>query len=461
MGNGFEDLDLNRLRQRRSEKWRLHPPDVLPAFIAEMDYDLAEPVLAALRSAVDLSDCGYANSSGLGEAFARFAAARHGWTVDPGRVHLIPDIMAGVEAILLLTTAPGDGVIINTPVYPPFFEHIPHAGRRVVEVPLVRDDGRWELDFDGLKAAFAAGARGYLLASPHNPTGRVFSAADLGRIGSLADRYGVTVIADEIHAPLTLPGARHTPFVSLGGAAAEHGVTLASASKAFNVAGLKGAVAVAGSASMQAVLERLPAACQYGAGLPGVLASEAAWISGDDWLDALVRQLDHARAEFGRLLGQRLPQARYVPPQASYLAWVDCSALDLGPEPAEVFLRRGRVALGRGLDFGAPGDGFVRVTIGTSSAVSPSGRPSTARAFTIAALILARFRTMPGSAISRATSASPKAATAAGSKPAKAARKFSRLRRIVSQDSPDWNPSRHSRSKIAVSPRTGRPHSSS
>ena len=120
---------------------------------------------------------------------------------------------------------------------------------------------------------------------------------------------------------------------------------------------------------MQAVLERLPAACQYGAGLPGVLASEAAWTSGDDWLDALIRQLDHARAEFGRLLGQRLPRARYLPPEASYLAWVDCSALDLGPEPAEVFLRRGRVALGRGLDFGAPGDGFVRVTIGTSSAL--------------------------------------------------------------------------------------------
>jgi cysteine-S-conjugate beta-lyase len=191
----------------------------------------------------------------------------------------------------------------------------------------------------------------------------------LGRIGSLAERYGVTVVSDEIHASLTLPGARHTPFVSLGGAAAEHGVTLASTSKAFNVAGLKGAVAVAGSASMQAVLDRLPAACQYGAGLLAVLASEAAWNSGDDWLDALIRQLDHVRAEFGRLLGQRLPQAGYVPPEASYLAWVDCSALDLGPEPAELFLRRGRVALGRGLDFGAPGDGFVRVTIGTSSAL--------------------------------------------------------------------------------------------
>jgi cystathionine beta-lyase len=373
MGNSFEDLDLGRLRRRRSEKWRLHPPDVLPAFIAEMDYDLAEPVLAALRSAVDRSDCGYANASGLGEAFARFAAARHGWAVDPGRVHLVPDVMAGVEAILVLTTEPGDGVVINTPVYPPFFEYIANAGRRVVEVPLVRREGhregRWELDFDGLEAAFAAGARGYLLCSPHNPTGRVFSAADLERIGSLAERYGVTVVSDEIHASLALPGARHTPFVSLGGATAEHGVTLASTSKAFNVAGLKGAVAVAGSATIQATLGRLPAACQYGAGLFGVLASEAAWTSGDDWLDALIRQLDHARAEFGRLLEERLPQAGYTPPEASYLAWVDCSALDLGPEPAEVFLRRGRVALGRGLDFGAPGDGFVRVTIGTSSAL--------------------------------------------------------------------------------------------
>jgi cystathionine beta-lyase len=275
--------------------------------------------------------------------------------------------MAGVDALLALATEPGDGVVINTPVYPPFFKHIGFARRQVVEVPLARTDGGWELDFAGLEAAFAAGARGYLLCNPHNPTGRVFSAADLGRIAALADRYGVFVMADEIHASLTLPGARHTPFVSLGGAAAEHGVTLASASKAFNVAGLKGAVAVAGSATMERLLARLPESCQFGAGLFGVLASLAAWREGADWLDALLGQLDHARGEFGRLLGERLPGVRYIPPEASYLAWLDCAALDLGAEPAQVFLGRGRVALGRGLDFGAPGDGFVRVTIGTSS----------------------------------------------------------------------------------------------
>jgi cysteine-S-conjugate beta-lyase len=369
MRHGFEDLDLERLRRRRSEKWRAFPPDVLPAFVAEMDYDLADPVKAALRSAIDLDDCGYANPAGVGESFARFAAARHGWTVDPGLVHLVPDVMAGVDYIFALATEPGDGIVINTPVYPPFFDHISNARRQVVEVPLVRQDGRWELDFDALEAAFAGGARGYLLCNPHNPSGRVFSAADLRRIASLADRYGVIVVADEIHASLTLPGARHTPYVAAGGAAAEHGVTLASASKAFNVAGLKAAVAVAGSPTMQALLDRLPPASQYGAGLFGVLSSVAAWDAGGEWLDALVVQLDHARAEFGRLLAERLPGAGYHPPEASYLAWVDVSRLDLGPEPAQVFLDRGRVALGRGLNFGAPGAGHVRVTIGTSSAL--------------------------------------------------------------------------------------------
>src|SRR5579862_2369214 len=372
MRHGFEDLDLERLRRRRSQKWRAFPPDVLPAFVAEMDYDLADPVKAALRSAIDLDDCGYANAACVGESFARFAAARHGWMVDPAMVHLIPDVMAGVDLILALATEPGDGIVINTPVYPPFFEHISGARRRVVEVPLARRDGRWDLDFDALEAAFAAGARAYLLCNPHNPSGRVFSAADLHRIASLADRYGVIVLADEIHASLTLPGVRHTPYVAAGGPAAEHGVTLASASKAFNVAGLKGAVAVAGSAAMQALLDRLPSASRYGAGLFGVLASLAAWDAGDEWLDALIAQLDHARAEFGALLAQRLPGAGYQPPEASYLAWVDVSGLDLGPDPARVFLDRGRVALGDGLNFGTPGAGHVRVTIGTSSALLAS-----------------------------------------------------------------------------------------
>ena len=367
--NAFEGLDLDVLATRRSHKWRRYPADVLPAFVAEMDYDLAGPVTAALRAAVDRQDCGYANESGLGEVFAGFAAVRHGWTVDPGRVYLLPDVMAGVDTMLRLTTGPGDGVVINPPVYPPFYEHIAAGGRTVVEVPLTGGPPeRAELDFAGLEAAFAAGARAYLLCNPHNPTGRVYSPDDLRLIAELASRYRVTVIADEIHAPLTLAGARHTPFVSFAEGSAV-GVTLASASKAWNIAGLKCAVAVAGSASMDRVLASAPESLRYGAGLFGVLASAAAWTDGGPWLDELRQQLDRMRTLFGTLLAERLPGAVYVPPEAGYLAWVDCSALGLGAEPAAAFLDKGRVAVGRGLDFGAVGDGFVRVTIGTSSAI--------------------------------------------------------------------------------------------
>ena len=368
MRNGFEDLSVGDLRQRRSEKWRKYPADVLPAFIAEMDYDLAAPVADALRAAVGRQDCGYASPDGVGEAFASFAAARHGWPVEPGRVRLLPDVMGGVDALLRLATGPGDGVVINPPVYPPFYEHIAARGRIVVEVPLVRASGRWELDFAGLDAAFARGARAYLLCNPHNPTGRVFSAEDLERIASLAERYGVFVIADEIHAPLTLPGAVHTPFVSFAPGAAV-GVTLASSSKAFNIAGLKCAVAVSGSAAGDDLLAKVPESAQYAAGLLGVLASEAAWLSGGEWLDGLLAQLDRMRGLLGSLLSERVPSAGYVAPEAGYLAWVDCARLGLEPEPAAEFLARGRVALGRGLDFGSVGDGFVRVTIGTSSGI--------------------------------------------------------------------------------------------
>lgn len=362
----FENLDLDRLLQRRSEKWRARPPDVLPAFVAEMDYPLAAPVREALHAAIDRDDCGYANGTGLASAFVEFCAERTGWHVAESRVFMVPDVMAGVVAVLELLTAPGDRVVINPPVYPPFFDSINRCGRRVVEVPMTPPGGsagRWSLDLAGLEAAFAAGARAYLLCNPHNPTGRVFSAAELRQIADLADQYGVLVLADEIHSPLTLPGATHTPFVSLGDL---HAVTLTSATKAFNVAGLKCAVMVAGSEQVRQRLLGLPGAATFGSGLLGIIASEAAWRSGGPWLDAVIGQLDRMRGVFGKLLAERLPGAVYLPPEASYLGWVDCSALGVD---APGFLSRGKVAVADGNDFGAPGAGFVRVTLGTSTAI--------------------------------------------------------------------------------------------
>ncbi|MDQ1562206.1 MAG: cysteine-S-conjugate beta-lyase, partial [Actinomycetota bacterium] len=196
-----DPLDL--LRTRTSEKWLAYPADVLPLFVAEMDYPLAPVIADAIVDRVRASDTGYvAGSLPVGIAFAGFAARRWGWDVDPGSVMTTTDVSVGIVEILRQVTAPGDGVVICPPVYPPFFDLIPEAGARVVEVPLLDDGGAWSLDLQGIEAAFAAGARAFLLCNPHNPVGLVHSRASLEAVSVLAARYGVTVVSDEIHGPL-------------------------------------------------------------------------------------------------------------------------------------------------------------------------------------------------------------------------------------------------------------------
>jgi len=365
----FDDLALTELRARRSEKWTTYPADVLPAFVAEMDFPLAEPIKRTLTEAIARGDTGYVNPVGLPEAFAAFAHAWFNWSVDPERVFLVPDVMVGVAEVLRLTTEPGSGIVINTPAYPPFFPTIAEYGRRVIDVPLTRMPHGWELDFDGLERAFKAGARAYLLCNPHNPTGRVFSRGDLERIAVLAERFGVAVVADENHAPLTLAGAVHTPYVSLGEDAASQAATVISAAKAWNLAGLKCAVVVAGSEAIRAQLATLPAEVRFRSGHLGVLAAIAAYREGAPWLRGLLAHLDRNRTLLTQLFADRLPIVGYIPPQATYLAWLDCTKLGLGDNPAKHFLERGRVALSRGLDFGPNGAGFVRLNTGTSSAL--------------------------------------------------------------------------------------------
>jgi cystathionine beta-lyase len=359
----FDKLSLAELQTRRSAKWRRYPPDVLPAWVAEMDFPLAPAVRIALEAAVARDDTGYADAAGLPEAFARFAAARWGWEVDPGRTLVVGDIMTGVGELLAATTRQGDRVVVNPPVYPPFFAAVREAGRQLVEVPLT-PQGR--LDLDALEAAFAAGVEAYVLCNPHNPTGTVFSREELEVVAALAARHQVLVISDEVHAPMTMPGAVHTPFLSLGGAAAEQGFALVSASKAWNVAGLKCALAVTASRRMTEELRRVPEHVRFHVGHFGVLAAAAAFEDGVAWLDALVSHLDLQRRRLGELLAREVPEVRYEPPQAGYLAWLDCRGLDLGDDPSAVFLDRGRVALSPGPTFGTQGTGFARLNIGTS-----------------------------------------------------------------------------------------------
>jgi cysteine-S-conjugate beta-lyase len=359
----FDDVSLDELRRRCSIKWRRYPPDVLPAWVAELDVPLAPPVERALAEAVARADTGYASPDDLAAAFAAFAGSRWGWSVDPARTLVCADIMSGVAELLRALTEPGDRVVVNPPVYPPFFTVVREVGREIVEAPLGAD---WRLDLDALEAAFAGGARCHLLCSPHNPTGTVHTRAELEAVAELAARHDVLVIADEVHAPMTLPGAAFVPYLDV---APDNALALVSASKAWNVPGLKCALVVAGSADAAAALARVPTNVRFHVGHFGVLANIAAYTEGAEWLDGLVAHLDAQRDRLEQLLAAELPQARSVRPQAGYLAWLDCRALGLGEDPAAAFLQRGRVALSSGLPFGEQGKGFARLNIGTSGAL--------------------------------------------------------------------------------------------
>lgn len=366
-----EAIDLTVLRDRQSIKYRAYGADVIPAWIAEMDFPLAEPISRALHDAIDRSDTGYPSGMGLREAFSEFAARTWQWDVPAARVIGVPDVLSGVEWAIRLLTAPGDGVVINTPVYPPFFSTIRDiVERTIVEVPLARSaDGAYSLDLPALAEAFARpDVTALLLCSPHNPTGTVPSRAELEQIASLAHEYGVVVIADEIHAPLVLAGAQHTPYLSVAGADA-NAVALVAASKAWNLPGLKCAQLVATERTAPIMRDGLPKEVVYATGHLGVIATVTAYREGDPWLQQVLGILDRNRILLGELLAAHVPRAGYVMPEASYLAWVDLRAYDVGDDPSERLLKQARVALNAGPTFGPGGAGHVRLNMATSPAI--------------------------------------------------------------------------------------------
>lgn len=365
------DVSLNDLRRRKSEKWAAYPPDVLPAWVAEMDVALAPPIRAALERALELGDTGYAFPGELAQAFSRFAHAQLDLRVLPEQVFQIPDVMAGIAQAVLAFTERGAGIVINPPVYAPFFEVLNTLERRAVHVPLKRDETlRWHLDFAAMERAFAAGASAYVICSPHNPVGRVWTAEELARVAALALQYDVTVIADEIHGPLTLPGARFVSLVSLASEGLQC-VAVTSASKAWNTPGLKCAVLIAGNGEVRARMHKrlaaIPTEIDSRVGHFGVHASVAAFRDGVEWLRELLAHLDRNRSLLLGLLRERLPAARCSAPEATYLAWIDCGEIGIGDDPARYFLERGRVALEPGTKYGSGGEGYVRLNFGTSS----------------------------------------------------------------------------------------------
>jgi cystathionine beta-lyase len=364
----FDDVTLDELRARKSAKWTLHASDVLPAWGAEMDYPLAEPIRQVLQRALRV-DLGDSSPRDLGAAFAGWAEARWGWRVAEGDVRLAVDVVTAIAEVLSVATAPGDGVVIDPPVYPPFAATIRRLGRRVVEAALLRASSGWALDLQAIEDAYRAGARAHVFCSPHNPSGTVYPRDALVALGALAEKHGVFLLSDEVHAPLTLPGATHLPFASVSDSAAARAIVVSAASKTWNLQGLKTALIVASSNESRAVLRKLPADISNHVSYLGALAARSAFQEGEPWRQLSIAILDRNRHLLSELLRRHLPGVGYVPPRAGYLTWLDFRERQLGDDPARVLLERGRVALTAGSAFGQQGIGHARLNIGTSRAL--------------------------------------------------------------------------------------------
>jgi cystathionine beta-lyase len=363
----FFDLDLDALHRRRGVKWSRYPADVLPAWVADMDFPVAPPIRAALEAALARGDVGYPpdhGTTGVPEAYSKWAR-RWGFTFDLGLTHLMPDVVKSIEHVIAAFTRPGDAIVVNTPVYPPFLSTVRHADRALVENPLSADGS---LDLDHLAEVFVRHRpRMVLLCSPHNPSGRVLRRRELEAIVALAVDHDALIVSDEIHGDLVHQGA-HVPIASLSAAAAARTITLVSASKAFNVAGLRCALVIAGTPEVHRALLGGSEVARDAVGSLGIEAALAAWSpAGEEWLRACLAVLATNRTTVATWAAAN--GLGHHPSESTYLAWFDCRPLELGTDPARWFLDHARVALSPGPDFGGPGEGHARLNFATSPAI--------------------------------------------------------------------------------------------
>ena len=367
--------------ERSSLKWTRYPQDVLPLFVAEMDWPVSERIRDAVIQKVAASDLGYIDSAGpLADAFARFAHDRWGWTVDPGTVRVATDVSVGIVECLRFGVEPDSPVVVTSPVYPPFFELVEEARLPVVDVPMVELVEGWRLDLERIEEAFIAGARTLLLCNPHNPLGVPHDRQILADLAMLAARYDVLVIADEVHGPLTHHGVTFTPFAIVAAEVGARSVTVTSASKGWNMAGMKCALMVPSDSRTLAMLDRFPQEVASRTSILGLHANVAAY--GDtEWLDATISRIMRNNELLAGLLRRRLPIVHYRRPTATYLGWLDFRDLGFGIDPAERVLQEARVALNSGPSFGTAGRGHARINFACDPSVLEEGVERMAAAF--------------------------------------------------------------------------------
>jgi len=367
----FDGVDLAALRARGGAKWSKYGPDALAAWVADMDFPPAPPVRAAIDEVVAHGRLGYPwllEHDPVAHGYADWVRRRYGWEIDPEFVVTTIDVLQPLQAMINLFSEPGDGVVLQTPIYPPFHTAITGAGRRIVENRLGPAADGYPMDLDDLARGTDDRTRIVLLCNPHNPSGRVFTRAELEGLAAIAVERNWLVVSDEIHADLVYPGSTHVPFASLGPEVAARTVTLSSSTKTFNIAGLRLATAHFGSPALLERFRTIPRYLLGGANIMGVAASVAAWRDGEAWLEALVPYLQANRDLVVERVARDLPGVTTVAPEATYLAWLDCRELlrQRGASDAAGLFLRGGVALNDGIDFGEVGAGFVRLNFATS-----------------------------------------------------------------------------------------------
>jgi cysteine-S-conjugate beta-lyase len=360
---------VKMLRARGSFKWTAPGPDGLGAAVAEMDFGASPAILDALAALSADANFGYLSpvlAGQLAAACAEFQQRRYGWAVDPALVHHVPDVLKGLELAITRFSRPGSPVILPTPAYMPFLAVPGFLGRQIIQVKMIDDGGGFfTFDLDAIEDAFRAGGHLLIFCNPYNPLGRVFTREEIAQLTDVVGRHGGRVFADEIHGPLVYPGQQHIPYAATSAAAAAHTLTATSASKAWNLPGLKCAQVILSSEADQRRWEEMGFFAAHGASNPGVVANIAAYRHGEAWLDEVLAYLDDSRRLLADLLNRHLPRVRYRPPDGTYLAWLDCTAMDLPASPGALVTDRARVTVIDGPAFGDGGPGAFRLNFAT------------------------------------------------------------------------------------------------
>ncbi len=370
----FDALTEQDLRARQTVKWNYFG-DALAMWVAEMDFPTAPEVMAGIRAAVEREEFGYPRlANGLPEAYAEYALREYGQHVEPAYCQVLPDVLKGVELGIGAYSPPGTPVVLPTPAYMPFWEVPSLVEREILPVPLHQDDaGRYTLNLDGIDAAFKQGGRSIILCQPYNPIGRVFTHDELAALSEVVEANGAFVISDEIHAPLVYAG-RTVPYATVSDVAAGHCITITSASKAWNLPGLKAAISLVHTPENHEIwLREVPMKKWHGASTIGIEANIAAFRDGEPWLEACKAYLAANAAWLAETLTDQLPEVRYTPPEGTYFAWLDFSALGLPDDPAAWFRQHAGVVMNNGPAFGPGGQGYARMNLATTRAILTEG----------------------------------------------------------------------------------------